>query len=232
MTADTNIGETNYKCILIKPIKAPGRTIGLLVTGRLWKETYSEEELRLYSILCQKTSISIDNIKLRDELMLQNITDPLTGLFNKRFIDKEIPNIIRNADETNSSIVIAVMDFENFKDLNDKLGHNTGDEILIQFAGYLQDSFRKNDICARIGGDEFLVVFLDCPPDKTVYLRNKLKSFRVTREIAEVIKNGVRFDVDIGFACFPHDGTSFETLFKVADKRMYEDKGMNKMPGD
>ena len=225
---ETEIAGTRYKCILIKALRAQDSILGFLVAGRLWKDIYDDEELRLFSVLTQRASVSFDNIKLREELLIQNITDPLTGLYNYRHMNRELPALLNEASDNGKSILIAFIDFLNFKTINDKLGHKVGDYVLAEFARFIKANFRKNDKCFRIGGDEFVIVFYDCPFIETVNIKKKLKSFSRSQSLQFIKKKQIYIDIDIGFSGFPDDAADFETLLRIADQRMYKEKKANK----
>jgi diguanylate cyclase (GGDEF)-like protein len=229
VSADTRIVSTQYQCLLFKPLRTHEKIVGLLVAGRLWKDTYSEDELRLYTILAQKASFSIENIKLHGVLLEQNVTDPLTRLYNLRYLEIQLPLLLDAGKNDRKTVLFAVMDLMNFKLINDTFGHEFGDYVLVEFAGYLKQIFRKDDICSRVGGDEFLMVFYDYPSEKTGRLRENIKGFLNEPGIKKIKDDKINFDINIGFSCYPTDGSDYDTLFKVADLRMYKDKKRNKI---
>lgn len=161
--------------------------------------------------------------ELLAELEKKAIHDPLTGLFNRyalmEFLSREIERVRREGKET---LFIIFLDLDNFKQVNDLYGHKKGDEVLKEVAKLLKSHFRKYDIVARIGGDEFMIVVRNGSKQKVEELLEKLKS-RI-----ENIFRKFNLSVSYGIAVSPTEGTDIDRLIALADKRMYEMKEAHK----
>jgi len=146
--------------------------------------------------------------------------DPLTGLYNRRAFFAEAERVLREARAGRRNPAVAVLDVDNMKEVNDTWGHRGGDEALKQAALAIQKSVREGDVVARYGGDEFVVLFPDRGP-RLETLRGRLKKHLKTIRFAGA---EIPLSVSLGMARFPADGKDADTLFAVADARMYADK--------
>ena len=157
-------------------------------------------------------------------LLEQSQRDPLTGLYNKVVTENRIRSLLR---EENPCGALLILDLDTFKDVNDKHGHQFGDEVLIESSRRLADLFRPSDIVGRIGGDEFFV-YLDGPCGREAILR-KANEVR-TAFTSPFSHKGITLPVtcSVGVALCPTDGTSFETLYQKADAALYEAKRSGK----
>lgn len=162
------------------------------------------------------------SVKMKEEqveAMQKAGTDELTGLANKRAFEEKIEGRILQ-DRVFSLIF---MDLNGFKPINDKLGHDRGDEVLKEVAAKLRRVFRECDFISRWGGDEFAVLF-EGDAEK---LYDGIKE-RVIRALDEIDADGMKVSAAVGYAVWPVDGRTAGQLFKTADERMYADKIVSK----
>lgn len=152
-------------------------------------------------------------------------TDPLTKLYNRKGAYTEIENRLLNIkDEMDAFIII---DLDNFKVVNDRLGHSQGDELLEKVAKTLKDNFRKTDIIARLGGDEFIIYMKDIKRKKTVV--NAVEKLLSKLQLECLRENGnIQVSASAGIALVPFDGIHFEDLYVKSDKALYISKGQGK----
>jgi diguanylate cyclase (GGDEF)-like protein/PAS domain S-box-containing protein len=152
----------------------------------------------------------------------QSVRDHLTGLFNRRYMEETLERELRRAKRKQLSLGIIMIDVDGFKRFNDTFGHAAGDIVLQQLGAILLKLVRSEDVAARYGGDEFLIILPDA-------------SQEVTRERAELICKDVRnihfedqeheaFTLSLGVAVFPDDGSTSAALSKVADDALYRAK--------
>ena len=150
--------------------------------------------------------------------------DPLTGLPNRRYLDDVLPNRLLDAEKNSTQLIIAYLDIDHFKQVNDQYGHAMGDEVLRRL-GHLGPQFlRGADLMSRIGGEEFCVVLVGCSIEAaSKRLTDLLTTFRAQQfEHDGQTKSGVTFSG--GVAVYPEDGITMDTLIKVADRRLYDAK--------
>jgi diguanylate cyclase (GGDEF)-like protein len=153
--------------------------------------------------------------------------DLLTGLYNRQALAERFSEAMRYASENQREIAIVFIDIDNLKDINDRLGHNYGDELLKFFARKLTNSIRSMDTAARVGGDEFVLILS--------HLKNSTEITTLVQRILHAVStpitfNDTRFNTScsIGISVYPHDGDTLEILTKQADSAMYQSKKMGK----
>ncbi|MEX1668261.1 diguanylate cyclase [Zhongshania guokunii] len=152
--------------------------------------------------------------------------DSLTNLANRRHFINEIERAIFHAKLNDSVFCVLYFDLNNFKKINDTLGHHCGDIILIEFGRRLRAQSRSSDIVARLGGDEFCMLLPSLGDSDTI--TNKILSY--SKALAEpLLLENVSYQISasIGYAVYPHHGKDYESLLQVADRRMYEVKRGN-----
>ncbi|HEX9604918.1 MAG TPA: diguanylate cyclase [Myxococcales bacterium] len=143
------------------------------------------------------------------------LRDPLTEVHNRRFMNDRLPAEVARAARTKNELAIAIVDLDEFKPINDALGHASGDRALRAFARALSTGLRSYDLVCRFGGDEFVVLFPDCG---AAGARTALSQFRSRRSWALADVPVVTFSA--GIAEFPRDGRLLEELFEAADKNL------------
>ncbi|AIF45112.1 GGDEF domain-containing protein [Virgibacillus sp. SK37] len=145
--------------------------------------------------------------------------DPLTGLFNRRYVLDNIQKSFSKANRKSNKLAIILLDVNDFKQINDNFGHETGDQVLKCISDLLIDSFLSEDIVARWGGDEFLIV---SPFADEKRLNQKISHFKNSLKSKDLKYNGL--SVSIGKAIYPSDDNTFESLISKADANMYRFK--------
>ncbi|MCL6560337.1 MAG: GGDEF domain-containing protein [Firmicutes bacterium] len=146
-------------------------------------------------------------------------TDPLTELFNRRVFFAEAERVLAEARAGNGSPVVAVLDVDNMKEINDTLGHQCGDGALKHVARAIQMSIREGDVAIRYGGDEFAILFPNKGPHLKTLQERLQKYMKVTCPDKDIF-----LSLSIGLARYPEDGKSLDELISVADARMYAAK--------
>jgi diguanylate cyclase (GGDEF)-like protein len=149
--------------------------------------------------------------------------DPLTGLYNRRSLTERLEQAITRANRTGKSLAILFLDLDRFKTINDTLGHDVGDELLVQVAARISGSVRESDVVARLGGDEFVVLMEGLPdfPDAAAVAR---KIVQANASCCMVGRHNLKTSVSIGISLFPQDGATAQALMKNADLAMYHAK--------
>jgi len=145
--------------------------------------------------------------------------DGLTGLFNRMKIEEILVNEINNRQEDICSLSVLLIDIDDFKTINDTLGHNVGDKVLKKFSNLLQENVRSTDYPGRWGGDEFIVILPNVTIDNAMVIAEKIRM----AVLNETIVDDIKFTVSIGLATFSGDNTSEEFITSV-DKALYQSK--------
>ncbi|MGA7987563.1 MAG: diguanylate cyclase [Candidatus Dormiibacterota bacterium] len=197
---------------IVQLIRVGGHGVGILAVfnNRTDADGYTpaqQDWLRSFSPLLE---IAISRALVFDE---RTTTDSLTGLVNRREVDRRLSGMPRS-----SVYSILAIDIDNLKAMNDSFGHPAGDELLQMVAGSLQRSIRRGDTAARVGGDEFCVVLPDAAGQ-----RAEIVATRILRELATRTVHGIRPTVSIGIAGFA-SGTDATTRLAAADAALYEAK--------
>ena len=188
-------------------------------------EQQLKDKRRLALTVSEQISLSLANIKLREMLRDMSVHDPLTGLFNRRYLNESFRREIHRAGRKGASIGVIMLDIDYFKKYNDTLGHDAGDAFLQELGRFLQKNTRLSDIVCRYGGEEFVVVLPEAPLEATKeraeYLRNKVKHLKIEHEGIKSIRETT---LSLGVSVFPDNGTTAEEVIKAADEALYDAK--------
>jgi diguanylate cyclase len=147
--------------------------------------------------------------------------DQLTGLGNRRHLDQRLPAILEATQENGQPLVLALVDLDHFKQINDRFGHAVGDKVLIQLAQQLRENTRSSDVLARIGGEEFLIVFAAMPVSQAMEVCERLRA-RVAAHDWGAVAPGLAVTLSVGLAHAPP--YRLDPLFEQADRAMYRAK--------
>jgi diguanylate cyclase (GGDEF)-like protein len=152
------------------------------------------------------------------------VTDPLTGLLNRRGFNDAVERELARSRRYDRQFVLAYVDVRGMKGVNDSEGHRAGDELLRQAAQLLQDSARANDVVGRLGGDEMGVLLVEQSDDGASAVRKRIEAKVLERREAMGFRSA--WDLTIGTAAFPTDGETVDQLLSTADRRLYEQRGI------
>jgi len=164
-----------------------------------------------------------ERINYERQLEFLAFHDPLTGLPNRRLFLDIVSQSIEEAKQTKKGLAVMYLDMDHFKDVNDTLGHDIGDQLLKRFAKRLKENIGANAVPCRIGGDEFLVLFKDIKKraDIEKLVRRLYKNIQEPYKIKE---HEIKVTISIGIAVYPADGTTPKELIRRADQALYEAK--------
>lgn len=163
--------------------------------------------------------------KQYDKAKYYSEKDPLTGIYNRRYVESAFATVKSRLEQNGQSGAVLLLDVNDFKLVNDLLGHKIGDEYLLLITNQLKKSVRKTDIVARWGGDEFLIFLPDV--QKKEDLDQMLE--RIHHNLKKLSFHDVKISVSIGAALYPKHGKCLDDLLKVADKNMYHLKSQKKL---
>jgi len=166
----------------------------------------------------------VANIRLRQALRNQSIRDPLTGLYNRRYLEEMLERETRRAVRSEQGLGVLMLDLDHFKKFNDTYGHDAGDTVLRETASFLLKSVRAEDIVCRFGGEEFLVILpqanLKVSQARAERIRSKLRELTVLHQGQPL---GM-VTVSVGVAELPRHGTTPKELIEAADAALYRAK--------
>lgn len=212
---------------------AQGNTIGVLhiefqdgAGSRCDAATESVRDSRqgLAISAASQIGLSLASLQLREVLREQAIRDPLTHLFNRRFLEESLDRELQIVGRKNQSIAILFLDLDHFKKFNDVFGHEAGDMVLQSLADLFRNFFRATDICCRYGGEEFAIILPEASAKEAGIradaLRLEVKSLRLQYKKQTL----GQLTVSVGVAAYPAHASTSDELLKVADQCLYESK--------
>jgi diguanylate cyclase (GGDEF)-like protein/putative nucleotidyltransferase with HDIG domain len=214
----------DLKSAIVCPLAFNDAFIGCLALYHNQPNRYNEDHRRLLERIAEQAGAVIHNSIVFEQTQEDSLTDPLTGLPNRRSMFAHLSRELARAERLKSEVAVIIMDVDGFKTINDTYGHNVGDHALRQVANALQGALRPYDLCVRYAGDEFIVVLADCSREFVEAKRRELQNRVASIELEVRAGKRVRLAASAGAAVFPHDGTTYETLLADADHRMYRDK--------
>ena len=222
-----SLSEQALKSAIAVPLESPSGVIGVLTLYSSTPDFYTADHLRVLLSLSAKASLTIENALRFDEVRKNATTDELTGLPNARSLHLELERELSFCRRANHILCVLVLDLNGFKQVNDRFGHLQGNRLLARVAIGLTGCCREHDYCARIGGDEFVMMMRDAGP------------LDLDRRIDQLCEAVVQAGIDVlgervvslsvGSAFYPADGETAETLVSQADLRMYEMKRAGKL---
>lgn len=225
-----NSVAVNYLCV---PLVAHGETLGVLTIAcdsddssgdvEAAQKTWESQE-RLAVAAAGEIALSLANLRLRDTLRDQSIRDPLTGLFNRRFLQESLDRELEDAKRKQRSLAVIFLDLDRFKHFNDTFGHDAGDRVLQSLAGLFRSFFRVNDVICRYGGEEFAVIL---PESSAREAATRAEALRLATKELELVHRGKLLGpvtLSMGIAGFPDHGRTAQELLDRADKCLYQSK--------
>jgi diguanylate cyclase (GGDEF)-like protein/PAS domain S-box-containing protein len=218
-----HVPEAGYLCL---PLMVQGETFGVLSLSSqaIWDGRHQPGLQQLAVTVGETIKLSLSNLKLRDELRQQAVHDPLTGLFNRRYLDETLSRELYMAQRRKAPLSVVVLDIDNFKQFNDSFGHGSGDALLRELGRILREGLRKSDIACRYGGDEFVLVL---PDSSSAAAYERLGQIRVLVKGLEVLYGrqvlGL-INLSAGIAQSPQNGATADELLRSADEAMYAAK--------
>jgi diguanylate cyclase (GGDEF)-like protein len=160
---------------------------------------------------------------LQGELRQQAIRDPLTGVYNRRFLEEALNCEIPRAIEQNYPLCLIMMDLDNFKGVNDIYGHKAGDLVLRELADKIKHAIRDGDLACRYGGDEFIIILPNVAPEiayqRAEQIRQNIEAMTTKYKMVTL-----KVTASLGISVFPEHGSSADLLMRAADKALYYSK--------
>lgn len=208
-----------YLCV---PLAAHNEMIGVLTFDG--ENAPTAEERRNALAAGERLALALANLRLQESLRTQAIRDPLTGLFNRRYLEVSLERELQRARRRSLPLAVLMLDVDHFKRFNDDHGHEAGDALLAQLGEVLKRATRAEDIACRYGGEEFTVILQET--DAAVAQRRAESIRKATAEMSLLHRQQQLppVTVSIGIAVFPGDGNTPEDLLRRADSALYRAK--------
>jgi diguanylate cyclase (GGDEF)-like protein len=212
------------------PLRDNGHALGVLhLTEREGNEVFSADDLSLLERLGLQASGAIRKARLEEEvavLRVASTTDHLTGVHNRRFLDEQLGLEFQRARRFSQPLAVAMLDLDDFKALNDEMGHEYGDEVLKNVAGAVRLQLRSVDVLARYGGDEFAALLPGTGAAGALSTAEKIRA-----RVASIRLPGDQsaspsrsFSISVGIAVYPGTAETVDDLLRQADQALYQAK--------
>ena len=206
------------------PMMTQEETIGLFYLSSLEPGKLTESRQQLAMTVAEHIGLALANLQLRETLRNQSIQDPLTGLYNRRYMEQTLEREIDRAARSQQPLGIIILDIDHFKRFNDTFGHQAGDAVLQAVGRGLKKNIGSADMACRYGGEELVVMTrgtnLDVTTKHAEQLRLVVRSMRVEYEGQPL---GC-ITISLGVACFPKHGQTLQELIQAADAALYRAK--------
>ena len=220
-----HIGDADTGLTACIPLAAHGDTQGMIcLQGAAWNSAETKRHLLFLGTAVEQLSLGLANLRLRDALRDQSIRDPLTGLFNRRYMEESLEREISRATRSATPVAVLILDLDHFKKINDAYGHSAGDHALRELGAILRFRSRTEDVAARYGGEEFMLML---PGMGKIDAVQRAEELRVAISEIQLLDDGIdlpKVTVSIGVAVFPDHGCSADDLLRSADKALYRAK--------
>jgi len=220
-----SVDPTHSMCL---PLLAQGEVLGVLTivasgTDESWAD-YGPKVQRLSATFADHLALALANLGLREMLQIQSIRDPVTGLFNRRYLEESLEREVARANRRSSSVGVIMLDIDHFKQFNDTYGHRAGDAVLVTLGDLLPKLIRGEDIPCRYGGEEFAIVLPDAALDDVVRRAEEIRKSLAEVQLTHADQDLGRVTVSSGVAAFPDHGKTPEDLILAADRALYQAK--------
>ncbi len=210
------------------PMRVDGKTLGVIQFLFIYVNSMKRRERFMADINYAQQYLREALPLLYSKRLAHNLNematkDSLTGLYNRRFIENSITTILAGIKRRFSSLGILMCDMDYFKQVNDEHGHEAGDRVLVNLANILQNCVRSSDLVIRYGGEEFLILLIDCEKDMAIQIADKV---RASVESAKFRYNDLVLQktISVGISEFPSDSNQFWEAIKFADVALYQAK--------
>ena len=220
--------EENLAESLCVPIMAQGKALGLFHLSSPIQGILNESKRHLATAVAENIALALANLQLREELHAQSIRDPLTGLFNRRYLEESLKQQIHFARRKKQPLGMIMLDVDYFKRFNDTYGHDAGDLVLQKIAAYLQNHIRGSDIACRYGGEEMMIILPEASLENTRQRAEQLRSGIKGLNIRHNKQSLGKITASLGVSAYPEHGSSSQELFEAADSALYQAKAQGR----
>jgi diguanylate cyclase (GGDEF)-like protein len=174
--------------------------------------------------MANEAAMALGNAQVHETTRALADRDPLTGFYNHRYLHERLGEEILRAQRSGASLAVLMIDLDDFKLVNDTLGHLFGDEVLRWSAEQIRAELRASDVAARYGGDEFVVILPDTPPAGATEVGERIVAALRDRPYQAPGRGPVPVGASVGIAAFPEDGRAAQALIAGADAALYRVK--------
>jgi diguanylate cyclase (GGDEF)-like protein len=216
-------------CVCL-PLLAQGETLGILhiVDGPAKNDAADEarmaDKCRLAKILADNIGLGIANLKLRESMRNLSIRDPLTELFNRRYMEEALAQEMHRTKRNNAQLAVIMVDIDHFKQFNDNFGHDGGDAVLRALGEFLKKHVRGSDIACRFGGEEFILILSPSTAEGARQRAEKIREGVSHLKVSNANRDLGAITLSLGVSIFPDHAPDAAAVVKAADVALYEAK--------
>lgn len=214
------------------PLVAHGEMLGLANFSCGYSPTTTQRALMIAAV--EQLSLALSNLRLQDSLRTQSIRDPLTGLFNRRYLEESLTRELARCDRVDKPLTVLMVDLDHFKRFNDTHGHDGGDALLTHAGRELQAQCRAEDIACRYGGEEFTLILPEVDAARAALRAEQIRAAMERLVVQHRREQLGSVTASIGVATFPHSSRDAGELLRRADAALYKAKqqGRNRVVFD
>ncbi len=210
------------------PLRVRGRTIGVITVQDTKAGTLSSDDVLLMTLFADQAAIAIENARLYQQVMRLAVTDPLTGVYNRRGFFEMAERILERNRRNGVHTSLIAIDVDHFKRVNDTYGHAAGDVVLQQMGAQCRSALRVFDLVGRMGGEEFVILLSEADAEGTYLVAERLRKTVAGLEIPAVLADGntarIRITISEGVAQFTRETDELATIMERADNALYTAK--------
>jgi len=222
------VGERRHVCFPVIQSGAVGSVVQLLVTPA--EQDKLQSRIPFINVYLREAAPVLETKRLMESLRDSTLTDPMTGLNNRRFLEEYVETLVASVQRKRSHAAILMLDLDYFKMVNDTYGHDAGDAVLKALSTVLKQSVRASDLVIRYGGEEFLIILIDTVGEAAERVADNI---RLAVENLKVQVAGIILQktISIGISDFPTDSETFWQAVKFADVALYQakERGRNRV---
>jgi diguanylate cyclase (GGDEF)-like protein len=212
------------------PLLAQGETLGILhlLDGQVRSDKFDEaamaDKYKLAKILADTIGLGIANLKLRETTRNLSIRDPLTGLFNRRYMEEALALELHRSKRNTAQLAVIMVDIDHFKKFNDDFGHDGGDAVLRALGEFLKKQVRGSDIACRYGGEEFMLILSPSTSDGALLRAQRIREDVRLLGVSHAERDLGAITLSLGLAIFPDHSSDPTALVKAADLALFQAK--------
>ncbi|MGE5607015.1 MAG: GGDEF domain-containing protein [Bacteroidota bacterium] len=207
------------------PIVVAGEVAGALIVATRNSQVLPESDLQFMNSITTQAGVALQNIASLNQVKQQADTDGLTGLYNRRYFNEKLEELVNQSIEDGTSLSLIMIDVDNFKKYNDTYGHPAGDQLLKTVAMVISDTVREGDIVTRYGGEEFAVILKRSSRETALQIAERIRI-----AVANISGGGLKtpVTVSLGVGTIPEHATDRAGLVEFADQSLYHSKQSGK----
>ena len=216
--------EPDFPVTIAVPLYSSHRVTGVIVLYRSEENPFGPKDLDTVVFLAEQGGVAIENVLLHEEAQRLSLTDGLTSIWNRRYLQMQFKQILASANRFDRPFSVLLLDLDLFKEVNDNHGHQRGDAILIEFAQRVGAALREIDTFVRYGGEEFVCLLSETDISGARTTAEKIRQTISLEPFISVGEDPVTLTVSIGVACYPLHGSGYQSLIEAADQALYRAK--------